>query len=90
MTVKTEPGLLARSRQKSPPCSCTEGFCLLSLYLAVPRQELTGALLLRVVDDLPGGALLHDDAAVHEDHLIGHVPGKGHLVGDDDRDPVRW
>ncbi|CAN4014488.1 ABC transporter permease, partial [Dysosmobacter welbionis] len=27
--------------------------------------------------------LLHDDAAVHEDHLVRHIPGKGHLMGDD-------
>lgn len=39
-------------------------------------QELFGALLLRVVDDLLGIALLHDEAAVHEDHLIRHVPAK--------------
>ena len=37
-----------------------------------------------MVDDLLGIALLHDEAAVHEDHLIRHVPGEGHLVSDDD------
>ena len=41
-----------------------------------------------MVDDRLGGALLHDHAAVHEDHLIGYVPGEGHLVGDDDHGGV--
>ena len=37
-----------------------------------------------MIDDLPGLALLHDHAAVHEDQLVRHIPGEGHLVGDDD------
>ena len=37
-----------------------------------------------MVDDLLGIALFHDKAAVHEDDLICHVPGEGHLVSDDD------
>ena len=47
-------------------------------------QELAGALLSGVIDHLPGVALLHDDAAVHKDHLICHIPCKGHLMGHDD------
>ena len=37
-----------------------------------------------MVDDVRGTALLHDHAAVHEDDVVGHVAGEGHLVGDDD------
>ena len=43
---------------------------------------------LGMVHDLTGVPLLHDDAAVHEDHLVRHIPGKGHLVGDDDHGGV--
>ena len=52
--------------------------------LFIAGEELPGALLPGALDDLAGVALLHDDAAAHEDDLVGHVPGKGHLVGDDD------
>ena len=31
-----------------------------------------------------GIALLHDDAAIHENDLVRHVPGESHFVGDDD------
>ena len=31
-----------------------------------------------------GITLLYDHAAVHKDQLVGHVPGEGHLMGDDD------
>ena len=34
--------------------------------------------------DLTGVPLLHDDAAVHEDQPVRHVPGEGHLVGHHD------
>ena len=39
--------------------------------------------MLRVVDEVVGGTLLHDDAAVHEDDLIGHIAREAHLVSDD-------
>ena len=52
--------------------------------LGVAGQELPGAFLLGMVDDLVGVALLHDHASIHEDHLIRHITGKGHFVGDDD------
>ena len=52
--------------------------------LGVAREELAGAFLLWVVDDLLGVTLLHDDAAVHEDHLVRNIPSEGHLMGDDD------
>ena len=48
------------------------------------RKELLGALLLRVLDELPGRAFLHHNAAIHEHDTVGHVTGKMHLVGDDD------
>ena len=50
----------------------------------IAGEKLPGAFLPGVLNDLPGGPLLHNDAAVHKDHLVGHVPGEGHLVGDDD------
>ncbi len=34
-------------------------------------------------DDLVGGAVLDDHAAVHEDDPVGDLAGEGHLVGDD-------
>ena len=46
--------------------------------------EAAGALFLRVLDELPGRALLHHHAAVHEQDAVGHVTGKVHLVGHDD------
>ena len=55
-----------------------------SSILAVAGQELAGALLPGVLDDLPGVALFHNHASVHEYHLVGHVPGESHLMGDDD------
>ena len=61
---------------------------MLCFVVCVPGQKLPGALLPGVLDDLPGGALLRDDAAIHEDDPIGHIPGEGHLVGDDDHGGV--
>ena len=51
-------------------------------------QKLLRPLLLGVAKDGLGGAFLHHHAPVHEDHLVGHVPGEGHLVGDDDHGGV--
>ena len=48
------------------------------------RQELLCALLLRVLNELLGGAFFHHHAAVHEQDAVGHIAGKVHLVGDDD------
>ena len=31
-----------------------------------------------------GSPFLRDDAVRHENHMAGHIPGKGHLVGDND------
>ena len=47
-------------------------------------QELFGALLLGVVDELFGRALFHHHAAIHKEDAVCHVAGKVHLVGDDD------
>ena len=58
-------------------------FLVLAL-LGVAGQELFGTLLPRALDHLAGRALFHDDAAVHEDDLVGYVAGKGHFVGDND------
>ena len=37
-----------------------------------------------MVDELFGGAFLHDHAAIHEEDAVRHIAGKVHLVGDDD------
>ena len=44
--------------------------------------------MLGIVDDLAGRALLHDDAAVHKDEVVGHVASETHLVSDDDHGHV--
>ena len=41
--------------------------------LGVAREELAGAFLLRMVDDVVRRALLDDDAAVHEDLSLIHI-----------------
>ena len=35
-----------------------------------------------------GGPVLHDHAAVEEQHLVGHLPGEAHLVGHHDHRPA--
>ncbi len=47
-------------------------------------DEGAGALVLGVVDDLAGRALLDDEALVEEDHGVGGLAGEADLVGDDD------
>ncbi len=37
-----------------------------------------------MIDDLIRGTLLHNVSPIHEDDLICHISGKGHLVGNDD------
>ena len=37
-----------------------------------------------MLEELLGGPLLHDVAALHEDHAVGDVAGEAHLVGHDD------
>ena len=44
---------------------------------------ITEQRLLGIQQNLLGGTLLHDIAAVHKDHSIGHLSGEAHLVGDD-------
>ena len=55
-----------------------------AFLFGIVSQEAAGALFLRVLDELPGRALLHHHAAVHEQDAVGHVTGKVHLVGHDD------
>ena len=54
-----------------------------AFLFGIVSQEAAGALFLRVLDELPGRALLHHHAAVHEQDAVGHVTGKVHLVGHD-------
>ena len=46
-------------------------------------QEVAGTLFPGMIDDLVGIALFHDQAPIHENQLIGNIPGEGHLVGHD-------
>lgn len=45
-------------------------------------EKLTGARMVRVLEEHVRGRALDDGAVVHEDYLIGHLAGKAHLVGD--------
>lgn len=47
-------------------------------------QEVLGAGLLRVAEDLLRSALLHHVTVGHEDHPVGHLAGEAHLVRDHD------
>ena len=69
-----------------------KSFCKLLVLLAVLRktaQKCTRALILGIFEQLGGSALLNDNAPVHEQHMVGHVAGKGHLVRDNDHGGVR-
>ena len=46
------------------------------------RHELLGVLVLRLVEDLVGVALLHDLAAVEHDDAVGHLGDDREIVGD--------
>ena len=53
-------------------------------FSGIPGKKLLRPLLRRMLDHLSGVSLFHDHAAVHEDHLICHVAGKSHFMGNDD------
>ena len=44
-----------------------------AFLFGIVSQEAAGALFLRVLDELPGRALLHHHAAVHEQDAVGHI-----------------
>ena len=44
--------------------------------LADIGEECAGALILRIVDQLFRGSLLHDDAVRHENDAVGNIAGK--------------
>ena len=57
----------------------------LALFVVeITREELAGALVLRIAKELSRRGVLEDHALVHKDHAVGHRAGKGHLVRDDD------
>jgi len=58
-------------------CKAKEASLLCFILSPIPRQKLPGALLFGVVHDIPGGALFYDEAAVHEEDVVGHLPGEG-------------
>jgi hypothetical protein len=45
-------------------------------------QQGPGVGVLRVADDVPGRALLHDPAQVHDRDAVSEVRGRGQVVGD--------
>ena len=47
-------------------------------------QEILRARMLRRVEERFGGSLLDNDAAIDEQHAVGDIPGKPHLVGNHD------
>src|SRR5262249_19651910 len=46
-------------------------------------QELAGAWIARIGEELPGRAVLDQDAAIGEIDVVGDLAGKAHLVSDD-------
>ena len=55
---------------------------LLSLSVEDFGEEVLQARILWGVEELLGGAVFEDDAAVCEDDAVGHFASKAHLVGD--------
>ena len=47
-------------------------------------QELLRTVALRAFEEALGDVLLHDFAAIEEQHAVGHGAGELHFVGDDD------
>ena len=54
----------------------------------IAGQELLGAFLLGMLENLLRRTHFADVAIVHEQHLAGYITGKAHLVGDDDHGGV--
>ena len=59
------------------------------LFIDDGSKEGAGALLAGVGEELAGRALLDDDAVVHEQHPVGDLARKAHLVGDDEHGDAR-
>src|ERR1700712_4741219 len=57
-----------------------------SIFLSVIEdspEEAPGSLFLGSIEYVSRAACLDDASAIHEDHAIGDLPGKTHLVGHD-------
>ena len=46
-------------------------------------EQVSGVLLLRVVEDLVGGGVLHELAVLHHHDLVGDLADHGQIVGDE-------
>lgn len=46
-------------------------------------EQVSGVLLLRVVEDLVGGGMLHELAVLHHHNLVGDLTNHGQIVGDE-------
>ena len=54
------------------------------LISGVTGQKLFCAFLPGIFNHLSGISLLHNEAAIHENYLVGNITGERHLMGDDD------
>ena len=68
------------NRTKKEPAIGRLLLVLLDFILTETGQEIPGGLLLRVTENLSGGALLADDALIHVHYLGTDVPREGHLM----------
>ena len=50
-------------------------------------EQVSGVLLLRVVEDLVGGGVLHELAVLHHHNLVGDLTNHGQIVGDEQVPP---
>src|SRR5215831_1532180 len=80
VSTKRSQVLMARWPDSSQPSS-------MPLDLA---DEGAGALLGRRLEDRGRRTLLDDQAVIHEEHPVGGVPGKAHLVADHDHGHARF
>src|SRR5262249_459153 len=77
--------------------SCCKGRCATGVARSQPSSmpldladEGAGAFVGRRVEDGGGRARFDDQAVVHEDHAVGGVLGKAHLVADHDHGHARF
>ena len=56
--------------------------------LRIMRKELARPFLLRIPENIPGGAFLADLSFVHENYIVCHVAGEGHFMRHNDHGGV--
>jgi len=65
------------NRKKALPW---QGFLLFCVFF----EEVFGAFVFGIAEDLFRGAFFHNNTAVHKDDAVCDGTGKGHFMGDDD------